>query len=191
MKIDGEMAAPLPRQGDAYYWQHQSQLQQSALSFESSIHLSQVRVDQLNVRDNAEPHAIESDGFDTPTVMKGHLLMLIEPLIASPVELTPVLLEPLVRQIERLAGVLPSVAERVCVDEKTEAIHQSSAFKTPVLPSHRPYQLFIDKGQVELALNTAAFPKQSIDALHQVIKQWLLHKGYSLKQLIINGVPQR
>ena len=52
------------------------------------------------------------------------------------------------------------------------------------------YQLFISSNHVELTLNTAQLSNRQTSELQKLIKQWLSNKGYSLKQLMINGVQQ-
>lgn len=71
--------------------------------------------------------------------------------------------------------------------------HQPTHVKpvlTTALTAQKPYQLFIDDHAVELALNTTHLSLPITRDWYQTIKQWLYTKGYSLKQLIINGVKQ-
>lgn len=57
-------------------------------------------------------------------------------------------------------------------------------------PTHQSYQVFVNKQDAEVAINTSFLSKEDTQALQALIKKTLILKGYTLKHLIINGVLQ-
>ena len=74
-------------------------------------------------------------------------------------------------------------------DNKSSTLQKS--LLTPTPPSvFKHYHLYLNENQVELTLNTTYLSKQQISQLQKFIHQWLSQKGYTLKQLMLNGEHQ-
>ena len=193
MKID---AQPMfLRQSDDYYWQHQSQLQQSEISFNQLIHENKThltREDSPSVKVAVTPSA--------PIKASPHSLrvtIVIEKCMPTSMHLTQWDLEQLITHLAKSASAIvsPDVSEPRAsgsvpltfpLSNGRSSDSASPAFASPF----KSHQLFFDGNRVELAFNTTQLSKPQITELQRFIQQWLSKKGYALKQLTLNGVQQ-
>ena len=181
------------RQGDEYYLQHQDQWQESALTFEPINHKTYQPLSALT----AAPTTTSSDTTmprlppKSPDTTTRHLSPTAHGLSAEP-------------SIVRHSGLRIQTAERrneistlgqheqkiVKEQIKVENITAAISNKQTLCPEtlRNNHHLFLNQREAELSLNTQHLNKQQINELQILIKQWLRSKGYSLKQLIINGV---
>lgn len=184
------------RHSDEYYWQQQSKLQQSAITFKSRKAQDKLP-DPTSSENLIHEHALSPKtlpSIDEPAV--SHIVIRMEKSSPAAPILSNVSIKPLIKYIEK-PMVQPS-----SYGLKENELNQSAAIdkanprmqlNKPILAPEsivKPYQLFLTNNQVELSLNTAHLSKQQICDLHILIKDWLAKKGYSLKQLIINGIQQ-
>lgn len=184
-----DVKKPITTQADEYYWQHQHQLQQSALTFNATTHEHDVAsapdTNQSKIDDDPTLSSLSNSPLP-PALLPASLLK-----IKSPEHLnlyTPEVATCSAHPATLLANYLVTEKEHQAL---TDAI-KTVVDKTMQRPTAtiKPYQLFIDDNQVELALNTTHWSQQEILDLKSFIHQWVQKKGYSLKQLILNGEPQ-
>jgi len=179
--------------GDDYYWQHQHQLQQSALRFTpracqaKKANLASAENVELpitewiatnqcnsNVLGSTPSRQLENNAFSPtfgPYFKVDQLITTVYTRLETP---------------ERPPEC--AIADKSLVkDNNTRVINKQLLLTSMTYKNH---QLFINDNLVELALNTTQLSKQQTNELQQFIKQWLTNKGYALKRLIINGVSQ-
>jgi hypothetical protein len=181
------------RQADEYYWQHQHQLQQSDITFNSVVRdtnplippdatllkspinlMEKFNLHQLN-NINAHPITVPTENVDR--VRKGAC----DVLTAAPI---------LVGTSQAPLPLLPTIS----IETMSEAINTvlRKTLPTPTATIMlKPYQLFVDDDdRIELTLNTTHLSKQQGLELQTFIRQWLNQKGFTLKQLVLNGEQQ-
>ena len=180
--------------GDDYYWQHQNQLQQSALTFNPIVSKTHsppiIPDDDTTIQPESSITAINMD----TTEQQMPINRLVETYLTQSTTLETLDVELLLTTIEQgiqnavshndIKRVNQTLSKNNC-DRKliaNEVMLANSLFKH--------YQLFISSNHVELTLNTAQLSNRQTSELQKLIKQWLSNKGYSLKQLMINGVQQ-
>ena len=183
-------------QGDDYYWQHQHQLQVSALTFhplvDSKAKKNLITSNYQDINQSiTTPKAIPN--ADTRQL----LVPINKPLEQSSSES----IRLSVPEVESVIATLEHILQNPGVDPSarrmdpfvTNNSHGPQPINHPAsLPNSmfKNYQLFLTNNVVELTLNTTQLSKQQASDLEKIIKQWLTHKGYSLKQLTINGVQR-
>lgn len=178
------------RTDDDYYWQHQNQLQQSALTFNP---LASKARSPIIISDDAAITQEAPRVIVTTNAEITHASIALDRYL--PESTTPSELEVL-----QLFATIKTTLEPKGNPPEGEITDQSTAKNTSkhvmsnqtLLPNalFKNYQLYLNDNSVELTLNTAQLSKHQANELQKLIKQWLTKKGYSLKQLIINGVQQ-
>lgn len=177
--------------GDEYYWQHQSQLQQSSLHF-----------DALPREDQQAPAIIANTKTAAFADVAQHES-------TAPVKIQPQVNAPCPNRENRAAGTtklapiiyeLNQALEQPTPPQNTSGKQQTTA--TNKQDEHIPWvnesldrriqfknnHLFIQGAQAELSLNLHSFNQQEQKELIQVVKNHLKNKGLTLSRLIINGV---
>jgi hypothetical protein len=180
------------KNGDDYYWQHQNQLQQSALMFSS------VNKQEASKRDNREVLPDQ----DNRTAIKNSVFVspaMITP-IPKPVDTPSPSLASLISLAEPQITGLKETHEPTTMSSDSKIINKMDAKNNSIefiirqiLPKNsifKNHQLFINNNEVELTLNTSQLSKEETHQLQKFMKQWLNQKGYALTKLIINGVLQ-
>lgn len=177
--------------GDEYYRQHQNQLQQSALTFKSSV-----AVKELSPKTTAEQ--LNQPNQRLPASQLNLSAQLIRHSIVANVEKpqescipTEADFNELITNIEIFSNqqadtLSAKISERPQLKSNLTAIRNTSVPDTPFKNHH----LHITENAVELTLNTSQFSGKQAKEIQTLIKQWLQNKGYRLQQLIINGVQQ-
>ena len=189
--IDTESHA---RQDDDYYWQHQHQLQQSDITFNakpqelSNPGLSDNRNPRLSTENREQ--SIEND-LDVMVSIVSEAL--------HPEKIEPPTNDN--RSVNTTAKILHLALQAAIVehsrgldvmahDSQTNVTNLSQQPMLALASVFKHYQLFLDGNQVELTLNTTHLSKQQVSELHTFIREWLNQKGFTLKQLILNGEQQ-
>lgn len=177
--------------GDDYYRQYQHQMQQSELTFHSLA--TRIKKPANNDVEGFETH------INTPSEMpyadEQSSCTGIEPKndITKPVSSLMLPLEQFVLAIKtmREQASMPLENKRI---ENIEKDTDSTPVRINQLPEKniifKHHQLFLNNNLAELTLNTTQLSKDETNELQRLIKRWLANKGYTLKQFIINGVPQ-
>ena len=181
-----------PRQADDYYWQHQNQLQQSAISFkpvkmDANPQIKPKLVEETCVSQQ-QIYPVQLDVADHVELQKS------EPQLSAdqPHPATKIVIEQLITRIKKSIEQLKIQSEHAIAEQPNipNIANLTPMPLTAVPITFKNYQLFLNDNQVELTFNTSGLSKQQINELHNVVKQWLVQKGYALKQLTINGVQQ-
>ncbi len=173
---------------DNYYWQHQNQLQPSALTF------------QALVQDKKAPAAATSEAAETSeprpfdkATLSTTLVITIKSQMPAEIMLRHFDVDALINGVNKqinAQAILPQLGVAQSVINQTKTITQSGTVTSPAFVSFKNPHVFIDEHCIELTLNTRALSLQEANALQRTIKQWLVQNGYALKTLIINGVQQ-
>lgn len=175
--------------GDDYYLQHQTQLEQSGLTFSPMIikpvnkPLTEPPGHSRASRDYQPDSEIDSRPLLNNSVEAEHVIINVSNSTMSPsgkVSTT-------VKQIYEQTILQLDSKQQTTIQDNTRA---PSVNANPVLSntiSFKNHQLFIDNQLAEVTLNTTQLSKDETKALQQLVKQWLSRKGLVLKQLIING----
>jgi hypothetical protein len=177
---------------DDYYWQHQNQLQRSDLTFNE---LGSKPKNQVMFPE--KPALLQPEEKRTDICLMPEVVHINMPLDGCSSKLTH-LSEFEMKQVSPILDIIlqnpTNHSENKMMNlAVSKTNHYQTLMSNKTLPRHsmfKNYQLFLDNNQVELTLNTSHFSKQQTNELQTTIKQWLTSKGYSLKQLIINGVQQ-
>lgn len=177
--------------GDEYYWQHQNQLQQSALRFNP---LCVKHIEQLEF----EPTETGKPCINLQTDTSDTVQQISNSSIKTGCEVIETALLPMIP--EQSNKTVKAVFEQVMIylENKLEDkltrndAHKLILSKQPIADTviFKNHQLFIDNNVVELTLNTSQLSKDETSELQKLVKQWLANKGYILKQFIINGEIQ-
>lgn len=177
--------------GDAYYWQHQDQLQQSALTFKTPMHSTKP------LMPDAAPHlTIANECHQTLNIPKDAILKRVQ--TTKPAEINKDILldnpmDTMFVQFKNSLQRLSITPDKPPLSSETyakNAIKPMSSTRQQVLSTFKNYQLFISDSQVELSIQTEHLSNQDVRELHIAIKHWLTDNGYSLKKWVINGVQQ-
>lgn len=177
--------------GDAFYWQHLDQLQQSALRFDTRNLKSPKPIQNQSVDDETPIHQNtaqtvlqcvqqreEADSFRGNSIPQNTQLPLLQinkhmPL-QSPHNGLPDYIKPVLKPIDK------------CF---THSISNTPSLLKG-LPDSKKHHLFIQDNQAELSLNTEDLTPIEEKELIQLIQNHLKQAGLSLRHLIINGVKQ-
>lgn len=182
------------KDGDAYYLQHQTDLQQSALTFCANAK-------QINAKANTEvPVSEEVINKDTNPLLPNSSSIKQAQEMQTNNELWLAHTARLDNELKELGiaakkPVLRGIAltegkkndEPTNLADKIKALPQKAVLNDSVIKNH---QLYISNNAAELTLNTSQLSKEETRALEKLVKQWLGNKGLILKTLIINGVEQ-
>ncbi len=179
---------------DNYYWQHQNQLEQSALTFEP--HSSMNKTQTIHFQDKPTLSQLYSESHaESPkqSILPEHerILTRLEMTQEQVLEFKPI-----------TAGISHPIEKTITPPERQNSPIKDHGSKikyiknslvqtdrlTPV--QFKNHQLFIEDKQAELTLNTTTLSFDEAHALKTLLKKWLQAKSYTLKQLIINGVKQ-
>ena len=195
MKMKPTLLNPRPsvRSFDNYYWQHQNQLQPSALTFQALVQDEKSRVG---------PHAealvdFESQRLDNHTgknvPLTTTLILTIKSHSSSAIIPRPFDVESLLNEMNQPFNpqtnpLEPNLMQRVA--NPTNVRVKRCAVTPTTLSSFKNHHVFINDDCIELTLNTCTLSLTEANALQQSIKKWLIQNGYVLKTLIINGVQQ-
>ena len=177
---------------DDYYWQHQNQLQRSDLTFNSVE--SQSKSQMISPKNQTIAHQVQTVGSAQCALE----FISVNDFLNRGSSKSTTTSELEIKQLSSAIEIfLESPTDHSDVKMVDEEISQNNRYQKLMrnqtsLPSatFKNYQLFLNNNQIELTLNTTHFSKQQSNELQKSIKQWLTNKGYSLKQLIINGVAQ-
>lgn len=179
--------------GDDYYWQHQDQLQQSALTFKFRMALSQ--------DDDHNNHSLlasaEKTELNDSVITSNHPYSCSQESYLS-FDSKTIVVDQLTRDIVQCLS-----QQKDCLPtENTQANRQPNQQKMPAVSAEclqpaltkmlafKNHQIFIQGNQIELTLNTANLSKQEVQDLKKMLKKWMTNQGLVLKQLIINGIQQ-
>ncbi len=182
------LLAPFSAKGNAY-WQHQNQLQQSALTFKPAITHAETKVtpDNEPVKESITlPIKIDA----APEVT--HIAMQIGKSTPASTTLSKLTIEQLITQIKTTTAKPSPVKndQTLIQSNNTNKINPKTMPDMMFASTFKQYQLFSDNMQVELTLSITHLSKQQQHELQQFIRQNVSQNGYTLKQLIINGVKQ-
>ncbi|CEG57449.1 hypothetical protein [Legionella fallonii] len=175
--------------GDEYYWQHQEQLQQSALQFDS---LTLAHQQQQNIKVSSIQLASQLTDLqimDRP-INRDSLNVLHEE-INKPGSSAAEALNLLIQTEQKSSPtIMPcevnssSLSIRNSMERKEiKVINDSNARYT-----FKNHHLFIQDQEAELTLNNQGMDAKEEKELIQTIKTFLKDKGIALNKLIINGV---
>ncbi len=183
---------PNSRNGDDYYWQHQSQLQRSALTFNPL--LSRAKIPVITPADETMTQPAPPPLATDATQQRPHINIPQERYLPEPTMLSEIDVQQLILTIEKFIENPGNNLEFKMTDQTVskpsrcqQPINNQASQPNALFKNH---QLFLSNNVVELTLNTVPLSKQEAYELQKLIKQWLANKGYSLKQLMINGVQQ-
>lgn len=181
-----------PMQSDAYYWQQQSKLQPSALTFKAkNVHdkLSDP-IPQVTQTSKLPPKS--NTVIEEATI--SHVFVRIEKSITVTAQCSKLAIEQLIKSMANFIEQPPVGLEQRPFNHSNKTVKSTPLpLNKPILRADstvKPYQLFLTNNQIELSLNTAHLSQSQLDELHLLINDWLIQKGYTLKQLIINGIQQ-
>lgn len=177
--------------GDEYYWQHQSQLQQSSLHFDA------------RPRENPQPPAIiantKAAAFASVAQQEASAPIKMQTPLNGPApneeksavdntKFAPFIQE-LEQALEQSTLSLSTASKQQTTETSSEELRISRVNES--LNQHIQFKnnhLFIQGAQAELSLNLHSFNKQEQKELLQLVKNHLKNKGLVLSRLIINGV---
>lgn len=189
LNTDSYLKSPFDEKGN-YYWQHQSQLQQSALTFNSTINAAEAQqLSNNNIIKETPIPPLKIDDSSSITCLS----IKIETNTASSTNLTPLNID------QFIAHIKTNTEQTVCMQNNilSKDVHNKTRLNAipkqnaSSVSAFKHYQLFTDDSQqVEITLNISQLSKQHLNQLKQFIQQYLTQKGYRLKQLMINGVKQ-
>ena len=177
--------------GDEYYWQHQDQLQKSSLRFDAVITAKQHQIESPLRQDGINntvsvASILPKEGQNVETIQAKAALenkLMATSQLQMPTNTT---------QQDRLSA-------KAIFDEPISKPLQSR--EKPLIKTENPstyepthneelkkHHLFISEKEAELSLNTTELETQEEKELIPILKNYFKRKGFSLKQLIINGV---
>ena len=178
---------------DDYYWQHQNQLQQSALTFAST---------NKSERTARSVEVATLPDQESGMIAKNNVFAR-QPLLASALNSDNAPPEPLLNSVSPMKPIIAVFKKAIestamPIDNKilSKPDAKNSGKETitkQTMPTNlifKNHQLFINNNLAELTLNTSQLSKQETQELQKLMKQWLMHKRYALTKLIINGVLQ-
>jgi hypothetical protein len=177
--------------GDEYYWQHQDQLQQSSVQFNSQplAHQQEKQETPEGSKLMVNPSPPEAT-ISIPSQQKyvSYPLEKTDNNYLSAEELTKIIID---LEQELTQFMTPDGTANTPL--KTDKIAQLKAIKTADYDQYnnseiKNHHLFIQDQQVELTLNTQELNFKEQKALTQMMKHHLKNKGLILSKLIINGV---
>ncbi|EHL30346.1 hypothetical protein [Legionella drancourtii] len=177
--------------GDEYYWQHQTQLQQSRLHFDA---LPQENRQQQPIMDTTETSIFATTTKQEPTALMEERSQLNdlgpyrENYDACAKKFAP-LIHALIQALEQ--STLPLATSNKKTTQVTN--NQDNSIKWVNESLNRRIQfknnhLFIQGEHAELTLNLHSCDKKEQKKLIQLIQNHLKQKGLVLSRLIINGV---
>ena len=177
-----------PRQADDYYWQQQNQLQPSAITFNSNINEPKAQITIEPVPKKA-PITSSTSTETSPFISKK--IMPIEPSTSELSISSKLDVQQFITALDKTIEHMGNITEHTITNpfEAKTKINTKPMLTPTSTATFKNYQLYLNDNQVELTLNTT-LSKPQITELQQFIQQWLSQKGYTLKQLMINGVKQ-
>jgi hypothetical protein len=182
---------PHNRQGDEYYWHHQQQLQRSALTFDAHDNQITPTYIGLKAQEAADIASIKQSFNNTQDIAQTNRSPISYTMKSA--ELTPghLRIDKTTHQINLQHPYIFDAHPLSYANTSNKPVDKAP---TPLMRfttiRSKPYQLFIKDKTVELTLNTNAWSDKHRDTLKKTITTWLKQQGYSLQQLIINGVIQ-
>ncbi|RUR18236.1 hypothetical protein ELY21_08385 [Legionella sp. km535] len=179
--------------GDEFYWQHQSQLQQSCLKFEN--HSKQVQQGETSLKTSEIDNVITAP-YSTPDNVDVPMQSNTNNSKAPPLNRLKLQSTEFMRTIAALdqnGSQTPvpepySYSSKSAPDKSISEQPNSVDYTTHNTGQFKNYHLYIQNDQVELSLHAEDLNKEEQLELKQMIKLNLKNKGLSLKQLLINGV---
>ncbi|KTD35298.1 hypothetical protein Lmor_0745 [Legionella moravica] len=179
--------------GDEFYWQHQSQLQQSCLKFEN--HSEHVQHEETSLK-TSEIDNVIATLYSAPNNVDAPMQSTMDHSKPSALHLPRLQSTEFMRTIaaleqncsQTLAPEPNSYSGRSAPDKSTSEQPNSVDYTTHNTGQFKNYHLYIQNDQVELSLHAEDLNKEEQLELKQMIKLNLKNKGLSLKQLLINGV---
>lgn len=175
--------------GDEYYWQHQTQLQQSELHFDAKP-LQTLKTEQLLSKQN-EPVFSPS-----AQVQKPQHVALQNTLITATADTTSPYspenkLIPLMTELKHVLEQSSLPMQTSQSTQNASTIKEANSISNSMMTSALQFKnnhLFILGEQAELTLNLHTLNKQEQNELVQLIQNYLKKKGLVLSCLTINGV---
>lgn len=175
--------------GDEYYWQHQTQLQQSSLHFEALP------------QENQQPQPIivntAAPDFTTATKQETTAQIEYQPQLNGS-NLNKENSNAYAKKFAPLMSELEQALEQSTLPQDPSNNQKATATNSNTLKVEKPSlkrtiqfknnHLFIQGEQAELTLNLHSFTKHEQKELMQLIQNHLKKKGLLLSRLIINGV---
>ncbi|WP_028388031.1 hypothetical protein [Legionella fairfieldensis] len=178
--------------GDEYYWQHQQDLQHSALHFQ---HFQNAKKNDITPIESAKNTDISCLKVLPSEKAAAHLM---PPSPINSEQFYPsASIQRIFQQFVRLfepasdnniiyqANINEQNSSNVEPYNKSLVNEQTKSEK-----SFKNYHLFIDANQAEFTFNTTHLDTRQVKDLSLLIRQWLGKRGIRLQQLIINGVTQ-
>ncbi|CDZ77056.1 hypothetical protein BN59_01335 [Legionella massiliensis] len=177
--------------GDDYYWQHQQELQNSALQFKPLTSINKLNSQTLAENEPATDRKLSklvlSQEFSAPIAKSETFIPDYQ------IKIWTQEFSELINSVYDKSGQFSSCDSNEFSQEKLRpsAISEPLANKVFTRPLvFKNHQLFIRTNEAEFSLNSADLNKEQIKELSLLVKQWLSNKGIKLEHLIINGVKQ-
>jgi hypothetical protein len=175
--------------GDEYYWQHQNQLQQSSLRFTAMGSRDEKK------QNIASPIQLEKSAVLPQEVPKSETQF--------DTEFTPDEFHPNSNFTEQVSSMYAHVEDELSHLLSPNSIDNPFLTKEIVIPKKmirtsqptadcssffKNHHVYIEGNDIELTLNTKELNEHEQKELQHLIKSHLKKQGFSLKQLIVNGV---
>jgi hypothetical protein len=178
--------------GDEYYWAHQSELQQSSLTF-TAIKNAPMSPRSISLTDNSTiSHSEEETLIATANKVPAEDIPYADPLREK--VLSDQFINPKSNQLTYLPKSECSVAYSA-ITESRELTNEFNQKLRLELPTIRPlvlkkHHLFVDVDQqhAEFSVSTYELNSTEQQQIVQLVKNHLKEKGLFLRKLIINGV---
>ncbi len=176
--------------GDEYYWQHQEQLQQCDLQFDSQPLMSQRQQKNILVHQSQRTNPL-TVLQTTDITIKNHRHNVPTKVINQPCLNVTESLEIIMGETPKSSStIMPYALNNASVNisnnERLEEIKANNDTRT--LYTFKNHHLFIQEQEAELTLNNNEMNAQEEKELIHTIKHLLKNKGIILNKLIINGV---
>lgn len=187
---DGKINDKSIRKEDDFYWLHQNQLQQSALTFYPLVD-KKIPMQSTYSEITCQAHTLEKKAMaiEARTQINNPL----EKKLLYPISIVSHDITALITSIKTVLNqsIYTSTTKKAKETIATMSPKQILNHQALTIPALlKKHQLFLSDKTAELTLNTSDLSQQQANELQRIIKDWLINKGYVLKQLIINGVKQ-
>lgn len=178
--------------GDEYYWQHQSQLQDSCLDFATKPGSKELKT--FKVEPIGAPILTDIQGEFCSSATKNLVTSQAEskPLLNANTMNNAVVSKPInstvsAEQIKNIAFISANNTVRSNNSSEQHIVNNASltAAAIPILKKHH---LFIEDNEAELSISTGDLNPTEQKELTHLAKEYLQKKNVVLTQLIINGV---
>ncbi|ARG96958.1 hypothetical protein [Legionella micdadei] len=191
--LHSRILSNIQKTDDEYYWQHQKDLENSALNFQSLIngdtrHYSSPVAENESTRiTDSESSPLVKPNAKTNTKMANPNFVFSEKNSLLGPESNSYLPQG---QSENYAFNIQTNSSPLQNNSTLDKLSPKVSPNKPTLINLKNHQLFILNNEAEFSLNTIDLDYQQIKNLVQLLQKWLTNKGIRLQQLIINGVKQ-